>query len=164
LFRKLGYYSCSARMSLEKVFIVKEFDYELSLLSKRRSLLFSRRELVWIKRKAIRGRVWFRVLGRVERAIVDLVIRCVERVRSVKLEEVIMEIVERLENAFADDFDVLIERFGRPLAKKLSQIASKWGNVSAFAWVRERTFLMYLTVMHLNMPAVFRVGWVEGKF
>jgi len=74
-----------------------------------------------------------------------------------------MEIIERLKSAFVDDFDVLIERVGRPLAEKLSRIASGWGNVSAFTWVKERTFLMYLTVMHLNMPSGFRVGRIERK-
>lgn len=120
--------------------------------------MFSRRDLAWVKRKAIRGAVWFRVLGKVERAIIDLTIRCVERVRSATLEEIMATIVERLENALVNDFNVFIERVGYPLAEKLSRIASGWGNVSALTWVKERAFLSYLTVMHLNMPAGFRVG------
>jgi len=117
-----------------------------------------RRDLVRIKQKGIHRRVWFKVLDKVERAIVDLAIQCVERVYSVKLEEIIEGIIERLENAFVDDFSELAERIGRPLAKKLSRIASRWGNVSASEWARERAFLKYLTMLHLNTPAVFRVG------
>lgn len=127
-------------------------------------MLISRRDLVWTKQKAIRGRMWFKVLKRVERAIVDLAIRCVDWVRSVRLEEIIARIIEKLENVFVSDFDVLVERVGRPLAEKLSRIASMWGNVSAFEWASEKAFLRYLTVLHLNTPAAtFRVGSVERK-
>jgi len=126
-------------------------------------LLISRRDLIWTKQKAIRGRMWFKVLKRVERAIIDLAIRCVDWIRSARLEEIITNIIEKLENAFVNDFGVLIELIGRPLAEKSSRIASAWGNVSAFAWVSEKAFLRYLTVLHLNAPAVFRVGSVERK-
>jgi len=126
-------------------------------------LLISHRDLIWTKQKAIRGRIWFKVLKRVERAIVDLAIRCVDWVRSARLEEIIVEIIEKLDNALKNDFDVLVERVGRPLAEKLSRIASAWGNVSAFAWVSGKAFLRYLTILHLNTPAVFRVESIERK-
>jgi len=74
--------------SRRKVFYCRAKSIKgLSLLSWRQKWLISRRDLVWTKRKAIRGRVWFRVLERVERAMVDLAIRCVDSVRSVRLEE-----------------------------------------------------------------------------
>jgi hypothetical protein len=126
-------------------------------------LLISRRDLQWTKQKAIRGRMWFKVLERIERAIVDLAIRCVDWVRSARLEAIIANIIEKLENAFVNDFDMLVERVGRPLAEKLSRIASAWGNVSALAWGSEKAFLRYLTVLHLNTLGVFRVGSVERK-
>jgi hypothetical protein len=69
-----------------------------------------------------------------------------------------VRIIEKLENAFVNDFDLRIERVGRPLAEKLSRIASVWGNVSAFAWVSERAFLRYLTVLHLNAPRAHQIG------
>ena len=85
----------------------------LSLLSWRQKWLISRRDLVWTERKAIRGRVWFRILERVEGAIAGLAIRRVGSVRSARLEEIIARIIEELENAFVNNFDLRIERVGR---------------------------------------------------
>jgi len=100
--------------SRRKVFYCRAKSIKgLSLLSWRQKWLISCRDLVRTKRKAIRGRVWFRVLERVERAIVDLAIRCVDSVRSVRLEEIMVRIIEKLENAFVNDFDLRIERVGR---------------------------------------------------
>lgn len=53
----------------------------------------SRQDLVRIKSRALRTRVWFKALSRGERAIVDLAIRCVEKVRSSILAGAISNIV-----------------------------------------------------------------------
>jgi len=121
------------------------------------SLLFSRSGLALIKRRAMRRRVWFKVLNRVERIILDLTIKCVESVRSPKLTRIVATIVDKLANAFKNHLKRLMEEVGCPLARKLSRIAQNWGSVSATRWAEDHDFIQYLTVMCMNTPAMFRL-------
>jgi len=118
--------------------------------------LFSRSELALIKSRSMRKKVWFRTLDRVERAIINLTIGCVEKVRSLKLESVISTIIDKLTNAMKNMLEKLTEDIGRPLAQKLSRIAWNWGNKSAVQWAEDHIFLRYLTVMHMDVLRIFK--------
>jgi len=104
----------------------------------------------------MRRKVWFRVLNRVERAIVNLTIGCVERVHSPKLERIISTIVNKLTNAMKSMLEKLTEDIGRPLAQKLSRIAWNWGNKSAVQWAEDYVFIQYLTVMQMDVLRIFK--------
>jgi len=119
--------------------------------------LFSRSKLALIKRRAMRRKVWFKLLGRVERAIIDLTIKCVERVRSPKLTGIVATIVDKLANALKSRSKRLMEEVGCPLARKLSRIAQNWGSVSATRWAEDHDFIRYLTVMCMNTPDMFKL-------
>lgn len=108
--------------------------------------------MAFIKQRALRRAMWFKVLDRVERAIINLAIRCVERVRSQKLTRIMTTIVNKLTDAMKSRFKRLIENVGRPLARKMSQIAKAWGNVSAVRWVEDSGFIQYLAVMQMITP------------
>jgi hypothetical protein len=113
--------------------------------------LFRRRELVSIKLRALRKRIWFKVLDRVERALIDLTIRVVDTVRSSMLAGVLSTLVGKLEEAM----EGLLERarkIGRPLAQRLSALAQAWGNERAGDWAREESFAEYLGLRVLNDP------------
>ena len=118
--------------------------------------MFSRNELTLVKWKSIRRRVWFKVLDRVERSIIDLTIKCVDRVRSLKLAKMVVVIVNKLVGAMRNKLGRLMKTIGRSLAQKVSQIAQKWGNKSAVRWANELAFVRYLTVMCINTPATFK--------
>lgn len=119
-------------------------------------LSFSRVELVSVKRRALRRGVWFRILGRVERGVVDLTIRCVDRVRSNTLANVIGRILQKLFDAMKNRVERLMDKVGQPLAAKLSQIARDWGHKGAWKWAFNPGFIRYLTVLRVNDSHYFR--------
>ncbi|MCK4952429.1 hypothetical protein KAS14_01390 [Candidatus Bathyarchaeota archaeon] len=86
-------------------------------------------QLVEIQRKAMRRRVWFKVLERTERAILQLTILCVNRIRSPKLTKIVKDIVVKLKEAMKGRVKKLT-KLGRKLALDLSQIALNWGRFS----------------------------------
>lgn len=118
--------------------------------------LFSRRELLLIRREALRRAVWFKVLSRVERGLVSLTIRCVERVQSSKLTAILRNIVGRLEDALSSRVDKLMGEVGWPLARKIAHLAVSWGNRDALKWVLNARFARYLTVVRMNDSEMFK--------
>lgn len=119
-------------------------------------MVINRSMLVSVRRVAMRKRVWFSVLGRVERGIVNLTIRCVEEVRSVKLAMIVEAIVDKLEEAVKGGVERLMDTVGSLLAKKLSGVAVGWGNESACHWVEDYGFIQFLTVNYMNTPSCYR--------
>jgi hypothetical protein len=110
----------------------------------------SRFDLINIKARALRRGVWFRVLSRVERACVDLVARVVERVRSIRLQEMLSSILGKLEDAMQNPVQRLMDAEASSLAVRLSQIAQQWGNGSAVGWAENSAFIRFLAVSCLN--------------
>ena len=93
----------------------------------------SRQVLVALRTRALRRGVWFRVLSRIERGLVDLTIRWVDRVRSGRLARVLVEILEKLVRALESRM-VRAMGSGRMLALRLSEMAVAWGSMSAYQW------------------------------
>jgi hypothetical protein len=104
--------------------------------------------LAEIREAAKRKRVWFRMLPKLDRAVVDLTIKCVGELKSTKLIEVVTKIVVKLKTALQNRLSRLMDEVGAPLAKKLSNIARGWGNQSAGKWAEDRGFVRYLAVMN----------------
>jgi len=117
----------------------------------------SRSELVNLRVKARRRGVWFRALSRVERGLIDLSIKVVEKVRSLVLAKSLTCVVEKLLNAMESEVTRLMRTVGRQLAQKLSQIAQRWGNKSARLWAVDLGFIQYLAVMQKNLSTLFRI-------
>ena len=117
----------------------------------------SRSELVRLRVKARRRGVWFRVLSRVERGLMDLSIKVVERVRSLVLARSLISLVEKLLDAMESEVTRLMRTVGRSLALKLSEIAQGWRNKSARLWAADLGFIQYLAVMQKNLSPVFRL-------
>ena len=106
-----------------------------------------------IKAKALRRRVWFRALSRVERGIVDLTIRCVERVRSSVLARTISNIVGKILKTLESGFLEKVNKVGSDVAEKVCRIALGWGNASASRWRRDVDFVRFLGVNAVNTCA-----------
>jgi len=106
--------------------------------------------LMKIKVRALRRRVWFTALSRVERAIVDLTIRCVERVRSHSLEKSLTDIVNKILKTLETEFPQKAEKIGHELARKICFLAWEWGNLNASTWMYELNFVRFLGVNALN--------------
>jgi hypothetical protein len=114
-------------------------------------------KLLKLKLRAVRSGVWFRALRRIDRVLVDLTLKMSSNVRSPLLARTLLAVVERLENALGSPVSRLVKDVGFQLARRLSLIAEKLGNVSAKAWASDYDFAQFLAVMHLNNPGMVRI-------
>lgn len=112
-------------------------------------------ELMKIRRKALRRRAWYKILNRAEQAILSLTIRCVGRIRSPKLAEIVTAIATKLKDAMTSQVEKLKKTVGRSLAQNLAKIVLAWGNSSAKRWVKDQGFIQYLAIMHINTPRMW---------
>ena len=113
-------------------------------------------KLVEARRFALRRGVWFRVLSRVERGVVDLTVRYVDDIKSTKLAKVLTAILEKLALAAESVVDRMVKSFGLVQTRKISGVAVGWGYVGALAWAEDRGFARFLAVMHMNGSGFFR--------
>ena len=112
-------------------------------------------KLASARKAAFRRRVWFRVLNRVERGVVDLTMRYVDDVKSSKLARVLTAIMEKLKLATESGAERLTRTIGVPLARRISEIAVSWGNLSASAWAKDLGFGLYLATMESRQQRNF---------
>jgi len=117
--------------------------------------MFTRDFLEGVRRKALRRKVWYSALDGVERGILSLTSRIVDRVESRVLGVEIVKILAKLRDAMKSDFVRLVEGYGVGTAKKLSVQASEWGNMLADAWSYDLGFARYLALLDTNKPS----GW-----
>jgi hypothetical protein len=127
-----------------------------SLYEKVSYFALRKQKLRKLKLQAIRCGVWFRGLSRVDRALVNLTIRVVDRVCSFTLAKALLSVVKKLEDAFESGVLHALREVGFPLARKLSLFAQKWGNNFAQNWMRDVSFARFLAIMHINNPGVFK--------
>ena len=89
-------------------------------------------------------------MDRAERAIVDLTIRCVDRIRSWRLARMVMSIVIKLRLAMMSPVKRMVRTLGPLLAKGIARIARGWGNKSASSWALDPGFIQYLMIIKMN--------------
>ncbi|MEM2727707.1 MAG: hypothetical protein QXF59_01370 [Candidatus Bathyarchaeia archaeon] len=106
----------------------------------------------------MRKRVWFRALSRLERGLVDLVIKIVDRPRSSRLIETLAKIIVKVRRAMLSPVRRLMEEVGRLLARKISIIALRWGYKGAAEWAEDEGFIKYLTITDMNNIPGFRLS------
>ncbi|MCL2358314.1 MAG: hypothetical protein LBH74_08635 [Nitrososphaerota archaeon] len=114
----------------------------------------NKKQLLVMKTKAMRSGAWFRVLKRIDRALLDLTIKVIDNVRSAKLAKSVTEILGKLENAIKDPSSRFYE-VGMPLAQKISIMCQKLGNLSASGWAYDSSFIKFLGVLQVNADKTF---------
>jgi len=119
--------------------------------------MFTRDFLFDLRRKALQRSVWFKALDRLERGILSLAARVVERVESSVLGVVLVKIVRKLRDAMKSEFTRLMEEFGLRQARTLARYAVMWGYAAARAWAADSGFVRYLTLINVNKPTGFGV-------
>jgi len=112
--------------------------------------LVTKQDIVKIRSRALRTRVWFSALSKVERAIIDLTIKCVEKIRSNVLARTISTIVSKLSESLEEDFMTRAERIGYTIAEKLCTLGESWGNKPCSTWKRDKCFVKFLGVNAIN--------------
>jgi len=105
---------------------------------------------VRIKTKALRQRIWYRAISRVERGIVDLTIRCVERIQSPVLARFLSEIIGKISQRTKRSFLERVNTVGKAIAQEISAIAERWGNEHASTWKHDSSFIRFLGVSSVN--------------
>ena len=91
------------------------------------------RILAGLKTRALRKRVWYRALNRVERGLLDLTIRWVDNVRSGRMTETLLRILLKLARAMEQGMERVLA-VGRVLAERASTLAVNWGYRQAHTW------------------------------
>jgi hypothetical protein len=107
-------------------------------------------DLLRLKKRALRLNIWFKVLSKTERAIIDLTLRCVERIRSPILEATVCSIADKVLRVLGCGFLLKAGKIGHEMAIQVSQIAQEWGNQGASEWILDSGFVRFLGVITLN--------------
>src|SRR5947209_19081727 len=102
------------------------------------------RTLAGLKTRALRKRVWYRVLDRIERDLLDVTIRWVDNVRSGRLTEMLLRILVKLARAMEHGM-ARVPVVGREMALRASVLAVRWGNGQAYEWRFDRRFWLGIT-------------------
>jgi hypothetical protein len=98
----------------------------------------------------MRAGVWFKVLPRIDRVLIDLAIKVAKNIRSTSLAKSILSITKKLEGLLESRFARAVREIGLPLARKISMQAMKLGNINAQTWAEDVGFAQYLAIMKLN--------------
>jgi hypothetical protein len=109
-----------------------------------------------VRRRAIRGRVWFRAIDGLERGILSLSVRVLDgAVKISRLGVELAKIVAKIEDALKSVFERRLEGYGLRRAGEIADMAVRLGYDGARGWLDD-SFARYVTFMSLNMP----VGWI----
>jgi hypothetical protein len=119
--------------------------------------MFSRGFLLRVRGRALRRGVWFSALDRVERGILGLAVRVVDRVQSVVLGVELVKILAKLRDALRSGFVRRMEEYGLRRVSEIAEQAVAWGYKGVKGWASDFSFVRYLTMMDLNRPSSFGV-------
>jgi hypothetical protein len=108
--------------------------------------LLSRGGLLAIRKRAYRKGVWYKALTKLERGIVDLTVKYVEKVKSPVLARIITKIVCKVLKALRSRFLVKVETLGYELAERICRLAVEWGNPGASNWKYDMKFVRFLGI------------------
>lgn len=118
----------------------------------------TREWLISLRRKALRRRVWFSALTKIERSVVELSSAYVDHVSSSRLALVIGRIACKLLKAFKSRFLKRVNEAGQEAADRLARIAVSWGYVEASEWKLDPGFVRYLGIIVANEASGRKLG------
>ena len=119
-------------------------------VSLKNSGLLEKRQLSLLRRRAMRAGVWFRRLPRMDRVLVDLTIKIVDKIRSVKLAKSLLVVARKLEGLLESRFARRVREIGFRLAIKQSLVGVGWGNTSCRGWAGDPIYARFLAVIQIN--------------
>ena len=111
--------------------------------------MFTSKFLLSFKRKALRKGVWFKALDNVERNIINLTAKVVDRVESALLGVTIVKILHKLLEPLKSSF---MRRTGLGIkrAAQISAQAQEWGNENAESWTKDEGFVRYMMSLQID--------------
>ena len=114
--------------------------------------MFTRDFLEGVRRKALRRKVWYSALDRVERGILNLTSQMVDRVESRVLGVEIVKILAKLRDAMKSDFMRHLECYGFKRVIQLVEQSKAMGYERALEWLNDMSYIRYLTFIDINQP------------
>jgi hypothetical protein len=119
--------------------------------------MFTGQFLSSVRSRALRRGVWFKALDTLERGILTLASRVVDKVESAVLGVEIVKILKKLTDAMKSGFVRRMEEYGAIRAKKLVAQAAEWGSGIASEWASDIGLIRYLTLIDMNRPSGFGI-------
>jgi len=86
----------------------------------------------------------------------DLTLRVCDEIRNSGLARALLAVVVRLEDALKYSVPRVMDEVDFKLARRISDIALRLGNASAWRWASDLSFVRFLAVMRINEPSVLR--------
>lgn len=124
-------------------------------LDKLPNVVLSKEFLREVRYKALRKRVWYKALDRIERGMVNLTISVVERVKSYTLASELTKILDKLREAMKSAFIRHCESYGRKKLIEVVGIALSFGSTDAKDWHGDESMVRLLALNNFYDP----VGW-----
>jgi hypothetical protein len=112
--------------------------------------------LIKIKHKALRLKIWYK-LNNIERTIIDLTIKCVDEIKSIKLRNIILKILNKIKEAIENNFLNKIYENGLKEVVNIIKIAYSWGNKESLKWIKDKNFILYLGIKNIYTPNIWRI-------
>jgi hypothetical protein len=110
-------------------------------------IMLTRGFLFKMRMKAIRRGVYFKTLNLIERGILSLSARFVDRVKSQILGVELVKILKKIRDALKSSFIIRVEEYGFRRVKELAALAMTWENTTAKKWTQDFDFAQYLTLL-----------------
>ncbi|MEM2174780.1 MAG: hypothetical protein QXI58_04065, partial [Candidatus Micrarchaeia archaeon] len=107
--------------------------------------------LLKIKRKALRLKIWYK-LDNIERETINLTIKYVKRIKSIKLKNVILKILNKIKEIFENNFLNKIYEIGLKEVINIVKIAYSWGNKNSLNWIKDKKYIFYLGIKNIYIP------------
>jgi len=108
------------------------------------------------RKLALRRGVWFKILSRVERGVIDLTVKYVDAIKSITLAKLVTAILGKLQSAIETIMDKFVRTTGLSLTRKINNIAINWGNRSASMWADDLAARMFVPKL------VSKVSYASG--
>jgi hypothetical protein len=123
------------------------------------AIMYTSSFLAEVRRKALRRRVWYGTLDRVERGVLSLATQVVDSVESVVLGVELVKIVSKLNVPMRSGFVRHMISFGVRRAREIRDQAVGFNYSEAKGWLWDWGFVRYLAVLDYCQPA----GWGSGS-
>ena len=112
-----------------------------------------------LKRMALRKRVWYQCCSNLDRGIVNLTLKTMNRVRSHLLSDIIHDIIEGIKANLQSCFLRHVEIYGKTKAVELFEQSRKLG-IGGQEWMKEPAFARFLAMVDFNNPH----SWQQREF
>jgi hypothetical protein len=100
--------------------------------------IIDKEELINARARALRKRIWYTAISKVERGIINLTLKCIKKVTSNRLILILNKIVTKIKRFLKHSNK--IEQEGFLKANINIKIACSWGNVKAKKWIEDSSF------------------------